>query len=70
MIRTDEYKFVFNGPDVNELYDLKADPHELTNEVDHPDYQSERRRLVQSLLQWMERTDDPLYRWTVKHLMQ
>jgi arylsulfatase A-like enzyme len=68
MVRTAAYKFVFNGPDVNELYDLTADPHELSNVVDHPGYRSERRRLVRLLLQWMERTDDPLYPWTARHL--
>ncbi|WJH37276.1 DUF4976 domain-containing protein [Paenibacillus sp. CC-CFT747] len=31
MIRTDRYKFVYHPTDIDELYDLHADPHELTN---------------------------------------
>jgi len=68
MVRTAEYKFVYNGPDVNELYDLRADPHELANLIDHPDHRSARRELGRSLLGWMESTDDPLSRWTATHL--
>jgi len=68
MVRTEEFKFVFNAPDVNELYDLRADPHELANLADHPDYRSERERLVERLLDWMDRTGDPLYEWTADHL--
>ena len=33
-IRTHTHKLVVNPPDVNELYDLTADPHELTNLID------------------------------------
>lgn len=60
MIRTDRYKFVYNGPDVNELYDLAADPHELSNLVDHPAYRSIRTEHAGRLGDWMERTDDHL----------
>jgi len=58
MIRTDRYKFVYNGPDVNELYDLEEDPHELANLIDHPEYADVRRELAERLGDWMERTDD------------
>ena len=68
MVRTDRFKFVYNAPDVDELYDLQADPAELHNLVDHPHYREVRRRLERSLLEWMDRTDDQLYRWTAKHL--
>ena len=42
MIRTDRFKFVYNGPDVNELYDLETDPHELHNLIDNPAYDDRR----------------------------
>jgi len=58
MIRTDRFKFVFNGPDVNELYDLATDPHELHNLVDNPAYEDARRELADRLGNWMERSDD------------
>ncbi len=64
MVRTEEYKFVYNSPDRNELYDLHADPHELRNLVDHPAYAGVRREHERRLLGWMERTGDPIARWT------
>ena len=37
-IRTHEYKFIENYNDINELYDMKADPEELNNLIhDKPD---------------------------------
>jgi len=60
MVRWDRYKYVFNAPDIDELYDLDADPHELTNRIDDPamaDVVAEGRR---RLLAWIDRTDDPL----------
>jgi arylsulfatase A-like enzyme len=68
MVRTDRYKFVYNGPDRNELYDLREDPHELRNLADHPHYEAERRALQDRLVQWMEEVDDPLVGWAPKTL--
>ncbi len=31
IVMTDHYKYVYNGFDYDELYDLKADPHEMVN---------------------------------------
>ncbi|MDR9431937.1 MAG: sulfatase-like hydrolase/transferase [Natronomonas sp.] len=58
MVRTERFKFVFNGPDRNELYDLREDPHELINIADHPEYEDERRSLARRLGKWMQATDD------------
>ncbi|NOV04595.1 sulfatase-like hydrolase/transferase [Paenibacillus sp. LMG 31457] len=36
MIRTREWKYVWNCTDVDELYDMRDDPHELHNAIHHP----------------------------------
>ncbi|MFC5972235.1 sulfatase-like hydrolase/transferase [Halomarina salina] len=68
MVRTDRYKFVYNGPDRNELYDLHADPHELNNLVDHADYRDAASETSDRLVEWMERVDDPLCGWVPETL--
>ncbi|WP_129116803.1 sulfatase-like hydrolase/transferase [Halegenticoccus tardaugens] len=68
MLRTHRYKLVFNVPDRNELYDLRADPHELTNLVDHPAYRDVRRRLERRLVERMRETDDTIAGWAPKAL--
>jgi arylsulfatase A-like enzyme len=66
MVETQRYKYIYNAYEVDELYDLAADPHELHNVVDHPDYRGRLERLQDEMLRWMERTDDPFYDWTSK----
>ncbi len=37
-VRTREFKFVYNGFDRDELYDLRRDPHEMRNVAAEPEY--------------------------------
>lgn len=63
MVRTDRYKYVYNGPDIDELYDLERDPAELTNLIDHPEYGDVRAEIRERLVDWMAETDDPNQGW-------
>ncbi|AGB14757.1 arylsulfatase A family protein [Halovivax ruber XH-70] len=66
LVRTERYTFVYNGPDVNELYDREADPAQLQNLIDHPDYADVRGELADRLVAWMDATDDPYRKWVPK----
>jgi len=68
MVRTDRYKYVYNPPDTDELYDLDRDPDELHNVIDNPQYAAVRSRLRTELADWMERTDDTIALWSQKVL--
>ncbi|ELY54070.1 sulfatase-like hydrolase/transferase [Natronolimnohabitans innermongolicus] len=63
MVRTKRYKYVYNGPDVDELYDLEADSAELQNLIDHPAYGDVREEMRERLIEWMRETDDPNQGW-------
>lgn len=63
MIRTREYKLVFNGPDIGELYNLAEDPNEMTNLIDMPEYDAVKKKLLGTLLEEMKRLNDPMAEW-------
>ena len=49
VVRTQEHKYVYNGFDFDELYDLKADPHEMVNLADEPEYKDVKKALVRRM---------------------
>lgn len=49
MVRTKDFKLVYNPADVDELYDLQADPHETVNLIDDPRYQPVIKQLFTKL---------------------
>ncbi len=53
------YKFVFNGFDYDELYDLQEDPHEMHNLAENPHCTDVRERLQDRLWDWMLQLEDP-----------
>lgn len=64
MLRWKQYKVVVNAGDIGELYDLAADPHELTNLIDDPSMQEVVREMGRRLREEMQRTgDDPGPQW-------
>ncbi len=57
-IRTDQYKYIYNHGlwDINELYDIKADPEEMNNLIRSPQHQQVAAQLKKELWDWLERT--------------
>jgi uncharacterized sulfatase len=54
------HKLALSLLDTDELYDLSTDPAELHNLIENPDHAATRDRLHDALLDWMNRTRDPL----------
>ncbi|WP_181789786.1 sulfatase-like hydrolase/transferase [Streptomyces phytophilus] len=63
MIRDRRHKLVHNPESTHELYDLRADPHELHNVYDAPAYAAVRRDLTARLYGELQRRGDPAYSW-------
>ncbi|WP_235019878.1 sulfatase-like hydrolase/transferase [Ruania rhizosphaerae] len=64
MLRRGDHKIVLHSNDTGELYDLSADPGEVTNLIDDPAYATVRHDLLWRLTQWMLRLQDELPRGT------
>lgn len=60
MLRKDEWKIVYDMQGRGQIYNLDADPAELTNLFDVPEYADVRHRLIEELLTWTLRAQDPL----------
>lgn len=60
ILRTPEWKLVYSGGDLGELYNMAEDPHEMNNLI-HTDRAKEvLPELREKMLAWMERTEDPM----------
>ena len=71
MVRDARFKYVWNATDVDELYDLEADPGELHNLAAQPGHKDELRRLRHRLVDWMQGTGDRLLNgWTRTQLLE
>lgn len=60
-VTTKQYKYVYNGFDFDELYDLEKDPHELVNVADRPEYQAVKHALVRKMWQFAAREKDIIF---------
>ena len=54
----DRYKYILNFADIGELYDLAADPAEMTNLIEEPSLKAVRDEMRARLLAHMLETDD------------
>ena len=59
-LRFREYKYIFNAGDTDEMYNLAADPAEMRNLIDEPEYQATVLELRMKLDEWMGRYNDGL----------
>lgn len=63
MVRTRTHQFTFNSGDAGELYDLVADPYQLTNVYGQPEYEAVRQDLMARMGRYMDELGDPLRGW-------
>ncbi|MEO7960185.1 MAG: sulfatase [Ginsengibacter sp.] len=58
-VRSDKYKYItYNGVwDINELYDLEADPYEMNNLIRNKKYDTIGLRLRDELYTWLDKTN-------------
>ena len=56
---TDRFKYVFNGFDYDELYDLRNDPEEMRNQAASPEYRAQADDMRARLYEMMARFEDP-----------
>jgi arylsulfatase A-like enzyme len=61
MVQTHEWKYVYNGFDFDELYDLRNDPHETVNLADKPEHAEVKRDLVRKMWLFADKTDDHIF---------
>jgi arylsulfatase A-like enzyme len=61
IVATKEHKYVYNGFDFDELYDLRADPHEMVNLSERPELQGVKRDLVRRMWRFAGREDDIIF---------
>jgi arylsulfatase A-like enzyme len=55
---TEQYKYIFNEGDMNELYDLNADPFELNNLINQEEFTDIAKDMKSRLEKWREKTGD------------
>lgn len=58
MYRKGKYKYVFNGADKDQLFDMEKDKNELNNLVDLPEYQDILLQLKNNFANWMTEHND------------
>lgn len=57
-VMTKEFKYVFNGFDFDELYDLRVDPYEIKNLSEDPSYEPVKRDMCKRMWKFAKREGD------------
>jgi len=60
-VTTKTFKYVFNGFDFDEFYDLQNDPHEMINLAEQPNYQDAKHELVRKMWQFAAQEEDIIF---------
>ncbi len=57
-VRSDKYKYIrYHGVwDINEFYDLEADPNEMNNLIRAPEHQERIKKMATDVFDWLENT--------------
>ena len=63
LIRTRTAKYVFNAAEIDELYDLENDPHELCNQVANASYADLLDGMRQVMRDWLTKLNDPILKF-------
>jgi arylsulfatase A-like enzyme len=56
----DQYKYIYNERELDELYDLKNDPYELNNLIHQKDYAHVVENMKLRLKNWRDKTNDTM----------
>ena len=59
-VRSSRYKYAFNAFDIDELYDLQADPNEMINLIDEPGMVSVRQEMTDRMWEHIVALRDPI----------
>lgn len=57
-VMTKDFKYVFNGFDFDELYDLRSDPYEMENLSCNPAYEEIKREMCKKMWRFSKQEDD------------
>lgn len=60
-VTTDQYKFVFNPMDIDELYDIQKDPHEMVNLAELPEMEKVKKQMYQQLWEHAFSSEDTIF---------
>ena len=63
MVRDGNWKYVWNRYEIDELYDLAADPAEMENRAESPSYAQQVAEMRQLIVAMLGRTDPGLFEW-------
>jgi arylsulfatase A-like enzyme len=70
MVRTEQWKYIWNPTAQDELYDLAADPGEITNLARNTTCAEILAEMRRRLIPWLEQSHDPLLNgWTRRQLV-